>query len=858
MPSINLASQRMNTGGRSGGISPVPINGSIAGNVRAPSINVNAGNTSFTNTPVAAIKDDQTIQMAAKAGMEMSQAAFRYQQRVDQLRADESILSLQNQMRELYSGRPDEAGNISGGFGNTSKSATVAGYKGYQDSVNSAMERTLGNLTPAQSVLALNRAGALRNSALDAGSAHSSKQLGIAEKEMKEGIFVSDLAEIQAGNINLDKAASGLTRFAGDSKDFLKRDKIVTQTILNSVLEKQGPAAAEDMAASLINHPGVGNAEVVHDFRKALKAENRTDIKFEHYKQQYVRDEKSYKITETNKLIADTLGEKLPAAIISGSPSDMNALISAAVEVGDFSQKTMETISMEIRESIELSVGAANSAGDHAAVVRNISANIDQMAPQFRAEARKALSVAQVQRNENNTKIIESMNASDAANVKATEAEDGRVISNYFELVRQGESPAVTEIARQNIESQLDNMSTKAQKDWEDRINYKSPDVQAKAQKKFEDNFSYYISHPQDIYNLPLPHEELEALRQRSKAHRNNMILPQVKKNLRTELESFFPGASTKSSMSGAITVEIGGEKVTGGGDKKSVDAEMQVHATEAYNRITRRAYDLLNKEGSNLSADEAFDTAFATVASSEWFKSVAKNKPEGSPGKDKEKKTDVTYTGNLDEVSMRYPVPAKVENLEGEADLSKWVKNMGNNTYSVPEGSYGVPPRMALSKRSIDVVDALNRGLMEATTAGEISRISREKRNALMQYQYMRDVVPEVGYRWIEYTAPGEWRIHDGDTIIPRDEALESVRFDDTAAAEMETARGIAEHAYLSAASKILSPGIVMEIKHNGDTDVFARTLAKEINVAGQDMQAISKEGGADKYKPRAQGSDK
>ena len=186
MPSINFATTQMNTGGSPGSLTPVLLSGNAGGNISGgPRIDPNAANVRTASMPVPKIQVDNTLQMAASAGMEMSQSAFKFQQREDSYFAEKLVLSYRQKVRDSFEGASDAEGNFKPGYNSSKGDASSSGYNEFQSLVEETRSQLLANASPSVKQKALLGMASVRNTYLTRAASHRSSQMKIADEELR-------------------------------------------------------------------------------------------------------------------------------------------------------------------------------------------------------------------------------------------------------------------------------------------------------------------------------------------------------------------------------------------------------------------------------------------------------------------------------------------------------------------------------------------------------------------------------------------------------------------------------------------------------------------------------------------------
>jgi hypothetical protein len=214
MPKINyqLASQRLNTGGRSGGVQPDLLSGASSTSLgRSPQINTNSANVRYTSRPVPKLTIDTSLQKAAQASQVITQAAFDYQDREAQAKADTVFLQLQNTVK-----------NMTRKYGSMKGAEATANYGSVIEALKNTVQETVQSQEHAVREKLVLPAKKLQNAHADAVASHKVQQFEVEQTnilENKQGQFINDLAglkdpvqihnHIEAYNANLAQEHGG-------------------------------------------------------------------------------------------------------------------------------------------------------------------------------------------------------------------------------------------------------------------------------------------------------------------------------------------------------------------------------------------------------------------------------------------------------------------------------------------------------------------------------------------------------------------------------------------------------------------------------------------------------------------------
>lgn len=171
------ASTRLEPVTLGGRLAPVTLQQGGGASVRAPQVNPNAGNVTFTPVPVPQPVIDNTIDAVGKfAGIAM-EAAFRYEDREATVFADDAKVKYSAEMRDLFFGREEENGRLTPGYGDTQTVAATKGHGSFEERVQDRYDEILENMEPRVRAKALVGMSAVRATALNRGAKHRVAQL---------------------------------------------------------------------------------------------------------------------------------------------------------------------------------------------------------------------------------------------------------------------------------------------------------------------------------------------------------------------------------------------------------------------------------------------------------------------------------------------------------------------------------------------------------------------------------------------------------------------------------------------------------------------------------------------------------
>jgi len=176
-----LASQRMNTGGSPGGLSPVALSGDAAGTLRAPQVSANAGNVQWSNMAIPQIVPDQTVSQAGKAMSVMAQAAFQYQERVEQATADQVVLEAKKLREASWYGTEDNPGYMG-----LRGQAAVSGRGAYMSGQQKITADAMDGLTDSVKAKVTIRLQSSESDFRSRASVHGAQQLQVWQKNVMQ------------------------------------------------------------------------------------------------------------------------------------------------------------------------------------------------------------------------------------------------------------------------------------------------------------------------------------------------------------------------------------------------------------------------------------------------------------------------------------------------------------------------------------------------------------------------------------------------------------------------------------------------------------------------------------------------
>jgi len=398
MPSIsfNLASQRMNTGGAPGGLSPVLLDGSIGANTRAPRVNVNAGNTQWSNMAVPEVRPDRTIQQIAEAGMSMTRAALEYQDRVDTAEASQRLLDYEDQLMAIASG--DQ------GYLYTSGQEAVNTYQSVAAKIKELAASAISGAGDAVKAKMLPKLHQVSSNYISKSAEHKAQQQTVWEKNIQQNSLEqertkmlqasNDPAEFNAQLVetleSVDVFYAAQPELAEKTKRALKEDAYLSAAAQQADLNNfalaaeyvmQGVASNVDPQKTAAALSRVESAMLAHNSRISTAArQNAADHKAQEeiYNHNVLRSAMSTGNRSAIGSIVDPVEqikyEKLFDDFVSGRPSDPGADIALQALASEYTHNPDAVLFQEL----PVYVSAADRQALHTRMLSDRKLNITQ------------------------------------------------------------------------------------------------------------------------------------------------------------------------------------------------------------------------------------------------------------------------------------------------------------------------------------------------------------------------------------------------------------------------------------------------------------------------------------------------
>lgn len=183
--SWNLAS------GNIGASSTSKMSPTILGNTKGMTqinpgaINPNSAALQGTDAYVPKLLDNPIPNAVANTTNTLVAAAFKYNDRMDQIEADQAVLDYKSKSRGLFYGEEDEGGEFKGGFGTLEREAALNSFNGYRGSVDKTAEEALAGRSEGVKAKMVLRIQQERSAAQERGVNHNYKQLDLHEQNLR-------------------------------------------------------------------------------------------------------------------------------------------------------------------------------------------------------------------------------------------------------------------------------------------------------------------------------------------------------------------------------------------------------------------------------------------------------------------------------------------------------------------------------------------------------------------------------------------------------------------------------------------------------------------------------------------------
>jgi hypothetical protein len=258
MPKIdyNLASTRMETGGRIREISSAPLTvDTVAGSrIQTPEVNPNAANVKYDSVAIPQLQQDATGDAVTRTAFNIANAAFEYQDRKNELQAQDEVLNYMEEKRTQLTGGKDKDGNDIPGYYKLYGKEAVESFDSFREGLKTREQEFLQSLPEDVAKKALHKIRDITYSTTDNASRHLVKQ----EEVVRQDNVIRGMDNFfQESEVNPDYAfeqdpTTGKTRidsFLGANtksyEEFTKNKEAFTVGLFTRLRRKEGQDARQ-------------------------------------------------------------------------------------------------------------------------------------------------------------------------------------------------------------------------------------------------------------------------------------------------------------------------------------------------------------------------------------------------------------------------------------------------------------------------------------------------------------------------------------------------------------------------------------------------------------------------------------
>jgi hypothetical protein len=791
MPPVKLYSQKYNTGGMTGQLRPVLFSDAGAASIRAPRINVNAANVQYTPMPVPGIQKtpmDAAFEGAAALSQQYVQSAFQYQQRQDKAIADAAVIKAEDSLRRSFLGELQPDGTFKGGYANTKGLDASTNYTAYQTSVDQGLNEILEELSPSQRQFAVNRIAQMRDTMLTKAATHASTQLSQAELELKNTAFTQMMEKISTGDYaDLEGMQNVLSAWANDPDELKKRNSQLTKQALYTALRQGGTTEATILAETMLNTPGIGDAEEVDSFIKAMESDQRSA-------NAEARAAESHRITqekqareETKRNVDIMFAHEFASSVLSGGLGEF--LRDAVNNSGDrltalaHAQSKIGAGLTELWENAE----ALGGVGQTGLLKKQIKDQLEKVPPQFRddvvqtldaLEAKQEQDAIDAQKRENEAFAQEQKALTNAVTMQANKA-----------LVDYGAGKLNKDQLAAKYEELLGNPY------FDDAVAQDVLNVLNGEGSAYEgEKLTFINENWQRLYDNPKALEEammgigIQARTEFLKRAENDRKsgAPRYRKAALDELKRFYKVQEVNGVMAAIPGFGYADHNLTADealANYSRAQGQFQVVMDE-YVKQGMPVAQAANKALGDIINDPALREGMP-----EFGRSVSE---AGKSAKVAEKRT---YQDDHSPVVKRFTIPQGfVPGLKGDPNILSFARKVTSDWVDQKKkgvDTQGEDPQLVVARRVVQTFAGLQQKLREAGERGnpaDLAIIQRMVTNHIAQTQYLMDLVPLSAEQYQTYVqvVPGG----DGDTANLRGRN-NTLRYRDVGAAETSTEKG-------------------------------------------------------------------
>jgi hypothetical protein len=229
---VKLASGTL-LGGSSPKLSPTQIRTNV--DIRPGQVNPNAGRVQNTATPIAEpIMRDSFGEAIESATNRLVDAAFRYQEKRDQLEADEGVLNFRSKTREAFFGAPTPDGKMSIGYGGLERKAAVDGFDTYRETIAQISKSVLDGKSDSVKTKMMFAIQREKDAAIERGVSHNFRQFKLHEENVRFQEKEDILRDIELNGVQAFKngtVASHLAKYSNLQEQAAAEEFLATQSM---------------------------------------------------------------------------------------------------------------------------------------------------------------------------------------------------------------------------------------------------------------------------------------------------------------------------------------------------------------------------------------------------------------------------------------------------------------------------------------------------------------------------------------------------------------------------------------------------------------------------------------------------
>ena len=827
------ATMKGGSGGRGVSASLLSGSGGIStggAKIRAPQISQSAANVRYTPMPVPSIQMDPVANALLQGGQfanTLTNVAFQYQQREDKVVADNAVLQLESELRDMYYGSMDESGTLTGGFANSKELAAAQGYGGFQSQVDAAVTQKFENMTASQKASAVNRFTATRNAYLTKASQHASSELANAEVAATERGFISAMEGMSTSivtgeQIDIGTIQSALSQFQ-DPDERKKRDVQMTETLLNGVLQSQGKEAALMMAKTLAATPGIGNPSSIQGFLNGIENRDRSRAGERRAEINFANSQKAQRLSEATAQTTSFLNDNLGTAMTSEGDALGKVMTAVAKRFGDKTSVAKDVIEKATDDAIAegWNTSKLNGPAGPEDLKAKVMANIDQFPDEVK---------------DNVVLKFEELEA--AARTEAT-------AEINFEQKKESAQIALN---RSVIDDEIETLHGMDRSD----PGFRELAQDVYSRKDATDDQKAQIDHMINNTQNPFAENDLIAIEEDwTDIVANPALLKEYRAISSTEYQKLVKRANIDRAANAGDLRKMGGKellsyyqleqsvlsgiKLRGGVDANISEDQAKLNYTrtlEKYNTMMDGFMRLQDGKRA-MSAGEAHQKAMSTLLTDDITRAGMTGLPKTTTAGPEGKPLPMSYQSDHAPVLNTYAVPEPAQGFnKAPLNLVTYAKEIGNTVVLKD----GYSPKLQMAERAVEVKNLYENLIAESNDPFEIIELSRQYSNMLVQFEYLKDLTPASAGESAEVMEFGSQVDADTDKTTSGENVRSTM-----AAEESDTQKGQQQTERMG---RLYGDNQMFKIEMYPGVGFFGRRGGTR-NLGGTDFDVMAKEGG-------------